>query len=110
MPRAWQTTWSDLGPAQVLLEAQAYAGTHALPQPYTRRYCLDASGLHLTGPLTQGTVDDSYCYRHYLDTLVWSAFGNNSTLTLYLTTQLTAQCFLVVLEPHGCFPFHGHPR
>ena len=93
MPRAWHTTWSDLGPAQVLLEAQAYAGTHALPQPCTRRKCPDASGLHPTGPLTQGTVDDSDRHHHSLDTLVWSAFGNNSALTLHRTTQLTARCF-----------------
>ena len=93
MPKVGQITWSDLGLKQVPLEAQAYVSTHAPPQPYTRRYCLDASGLHLTGPLTQGTVDDSDCYRHSLDTLVWSAFGNNSTLTLYRTTQLTTWCF-----------------
>ena len=58
----------------------------------------------------QGIADDFAWYHHYLDTLVWSAFGNNSTLTLYRTTQLTAQLFLVGPEPRGSFPFYGHPR
>ena len=41
----------------------------------------------------QGIAGDLDGYYHFLDALQRSAFGNNSTLTLYRTTQLTARCF-----------------
>ena len=41
----------------------------------------------------QGIAGDLEGYYHFLDALKRSAFGNNSTLTLYRTTQLTTWCF-----------------